>query len=67
MSKKQITIYVNGEKKIIEDSHTIESFLKSLNLNKNNIAIEVNREIVSKRRGTVTILPDYCVLIDRGL
>ena len=25
MSKKQITIYVNGEKKIIEDSQTIES------------------------------------------
>jgi len=58
MSKKQITIYVNGEKKIIEDSQTIESFLKSLNLNKNNIAIEVNREIVNKSNYKNTILRD---------
>ena len=58
MSKKQITIYVNGEKKIIEDSHTIESFLKSLNLNKNNIAIEVNREIVNKSNYKNSILMD---------
>ena len=59
MSKKQITIYVNGEKKIIEDSQTIESFLKSLNLNKNNIAIEVNREIVNKSNYK------NCILIDK--
>ena len=58
MSKKQITIYVNGEKKIIEDSQTIESFLKSLNLNKNNIAIEVNREIVNKSNYKNSILMD---------
>ena len=58
MSKKQITIYVNGEKKIIEDSQTIESFLKSLNLNKNNIAIEVNREIVNKSNYKNSILID---------
>ena len=48
MSKKQITIHVNGKQNIIEGSQTIKSFLNNLNLNKNNIAIEVNREIVSK-------------------
>ena len=48
MSKKQITIHINGEMKLIESSQTIVALLKNLNLNKNNIAIEVNREIVSK-------------------
>ena len=48
MSKKQITIHINGKQNIIEGSQTIKSFLNNLNLNKNNIAIEVNREIVSK-------------------
>ena len=62
MSKKQITIYVNGEKKIIEDSQTIESFLKSLNLNKNNIAIEVNREIVNKSNYKNSILIDKDII-----
>ena len=38
MSKKQITIHVNGESKLIERDQTIESFLKILNINKNNIA-----------------------------
>ena len=48
MSKKQITIHINGESKLIEKEQTIESFLKRLNININNIAIEVNREIVNK-------------------
>jgi len=48
MSKKQITVHINGEMELIESSQTIVSLLKNLNLNKNNIAIEVNREIVNK-------------------
>ena len=58
MSKKQITIHVNGESKLIERDQTIESFLKILNINKNNIAIEVNREIVNKSIYTNHIIMD---------
>ena len=58
MSKKQITIHVNGEKRLIETSQTIESFLKNLNLNKDNIAIEVNRVIVNKSNYTSHIIMD---------
>ena len=58
MSKKTITVHINGEKIIIENSQTIESLLKTLNLNKNNIAIEVNREIVNKSNYTNHIIMD---------
>ena len=58
MSKKQITVRINGETKLIERSQTIEFLLKKLNLNKNNIAIEVNREIVSRSNYTNHIIMD---------
>lgn len=58
MSKKQITVRLNGETKLIERSQTIEFLLKKLNLNKNNIAIEVNREIVSRSNYTNHIIMD---------
>ena len=58
MSKKQITIRINGETKLIEQSQTIEFLLKQLNLSKNNIAIEVNREIVSRSNYTNHIIMD---------
>ncbi|MDB9971899.1 sulfur carrier protein ThiS [Alphaproteobacteria bacterium] len=58
MSKKQITVRINGETKLIEKSQTIEFLLKKLNLNKNNIAIEVNREIVSRSNYTNNIIMD---------
>jgi len=58
MSKKQITVRINGETKLIERSQTIEFLLKKLNLNKNNIAIEVNREIVSRSNYTNNIIMD---------
>ena len=47
MPNNKINIHINGEVRLIENSQSIESFLKILNLNKNNIAIEVNREIVN--------------------
>ena len=58
MSKKQITVRINGETKLIERSQTIEFLLKQLNLSKNNIAIEVNREIVSRSNYTNHIIMD---------
>ena len=38
MSKKQITVRINGETKLIEQSQTIEFLLKQLNLSKNKIS-----------------------------
>ena len=48
MSKKEINIHINGESKKIKAEKSIEMLLKELNLNKSNIAIEINREIVNK-------------------
>ena len=44
--------------KINRKIYTIISLLKNLNLNKNNIAIEVNREIVNKSNYTNHIIMD---------
>jgi len=48
MSLKEINIYVNGEAKQIQTSQSIEKLLHLLKLNKNNIAVEINREIINK-------------------
>ena len=48
MSIKNINIYINGESKTIKDEQSILSLLKLLNINKNNIAVEINREIINK-------------------
>ncbi|MDB9761895.1 sulfur carrier protein ThiS [Alphaproteobacteria bacterium] len=58
MSKKQITVHINGEIRLTESSQTIIALLKNLNLNKNNIAVEVNREIVNKSNYTNHIIMD---------
>ena len=50
MPKTKINIHINGELHSLEDSQSIESVLNTLNLNKNNIAIEINREIISKSK-----------------
>ena len=52
MSKKEINIHINGESKKIKAEKTIEMLLKELNLNKNNIAIEINREIINQNMKT---------------
>ena len=48
MSKNEINIYINGESKKINAEKSIHLLLKELNLNKNNIAVEIKREIVNK-------------------
>ena len=58
MPNNKINIHINGEVRLIENSQSIESFLKILNLNKNNIAIEVNREIVNKSNYKTHIIMD---------
>ena len=48
MTIKNINIYINGESKKIKGELSVLSLLKLLNLNKNNIAVEINREIINK-------------------
>jgi len=48
MSIQNINIYINGESKKIKGELSVLSLLKLLNLNKNNIAVEINREIINK-------------------
>jgi len=48
MRKSEITIYINGEKKVMK-AQNLNALVVSLNLNKNNIAIEVNKSIINKK------------------
>jgi len=41
-------IFLNGEQKKIEDYHTAESLLRKLGLHDKRIALEINREIISR-------------------
>ena len=41
-------IFLNGEQKNIEDYHTAESLLRKLGLLDKRIALEINREIISR-------------------
>ena len=47
MNNSKITIYINGEKKIIKPQN-LGTFIDNLNINKDNIAIEINRNIINK-------------------
>jgi thiazole synthase len=56
MPSKEIHIHINGESRQIQRSQSIESLLKILHLNKNNLAIEINRVIISKSDYNSTII-----------
>ena len=56
MSIKKINIYINGKSKNIKDEQSVLSLLQLLNLNKNNIAVEINREIISKSDYNIYII-----------
>ena len=58
MSIKNINIYVNGKSKNIKDEQSVLSLLQLLNLNKNNIAVEINREIISKSDYNIYIIKE---------
>ncbi len=47
MNNSKITIYINGEKKIIKPQN-LDTLIDNLNINKDNIAIEINRNIINK-------------------
>jgi len=58
MSIKNINIYINGESKQIKGELSVLSLLKLLNLNKDNIAVEINREIINKSNYNAYIIKE---------
>jgi thiamine biosynthesis protein ThiS len=51
-------VTVNGEPRILSDGLTVAQFVRELGLEKNPIAIELNREVVPKDRHGHTRLHD---------
>ena len=47
---KKINIRLNGRKTIVDDQISIKKILKNLNIPTNKVAIELNKEIVNKKR-----------------
>ena len=58
MSIKNINIDINGTSKTIKGELSVLSLLKLLNLNKNNIAVEINREIINKSNYNAYIIKE---------
>ncbi len=54
--KKEVT--VNGEKRLFESEATILDVIRSLNLEPDRVAVELNRAIVKRDAWTVTPIGD---------
>ena len=48
--KKKIKIKINGKSNIIDDKTKLSVFLKDLKVPLKNVAIELNRKIVNKKK-----------------
>ena len=47
---KKINIRLNGRKTIVDDQISLKKILKNLNIPTNKVAIELNKEIVNKKK-----------------
>ena len=47
---KKINIKLNGKKTIVDDQISLNKILKNLNIPTNKVAIELNKEIVNKKK-----------------
>ena len=47
---KKINIKLNGKKTNVDDQISLNKILKNLNIPTNKVAIELNKEIVNKKR-----------------
>ena len=47
---KKINIKLNGKKTNVDDQISLNKILKNLNIPKNKVAIELNKEIVNKKK-----------------
>tara|TARA_Y100000590_G_C15162901_1_gene804275 strand:+ start:7 stop:225 length:219 start_codon:yes stop_codon:yes gene_type:complete len=49
-NKNKIKIKVNGKKLTFNQSSTLDSIVKKLNIPLNKVAIEINRKIINKKK-----------------
>ena len=49
-NKNKIKIKVNGKKLTLNQSSTLDSIVKKLNIPLNKVAIELNRKIINKKK-----------------
>ena len=49
-NKNKIKIKINGKKLEVNQSSTMEAILKKLNIPLNKVAIELNKEIINKKK-----------------
>mgnify|MGYP000379109149 FL=1 len=49
-NKNKIKIKINGKKLEVNQSSTVASIVKKLNIPLNKVAIEINREIINKKK-----------------
>ena len=49
-NKNRIKIKINGKKLKVNQSSTMDSIVKKLNIPLNKVAIELNREIINKKK-----------------
>ena len=49
-NKNKIKIKINGKKLKVNQSSTMDSIVKKLNIPLNKVAIELNREIINKKK-----------------
>lgn len=54
---QNIEITVNGNKSIIPEGQTVESMLTHLGIRPDRVAVELNKQIVSKRDWSSTVVP----------
>ncbi len=54
--KKKIKIKINGKLNIIDEKTILSNFLKDLKVPLRKVAIELNREIVDKKKLNKTVL-----------
>ena len=47
---KKINIKLNGKKTIVDDQISLNKILKNFNIPTNRVAIELNKEIVNKKK-----------------
>ena len=47
---KKININLNGKKTIVDDQISLNKILKNFNISTNKVAIELNKEIVNKKK-----------------
>lgn len=59
---QNIEITVNGNKSVIPEGQTVETMLARLGIRPDRVAVELNKQIVSKRDWASTVVPDNSLI-----